>query len=141
MSHAGFHIRTTGSNYLYDELPSPRSFHIHLRNCRPNEIGLTFPLQSESCSKVLVTLENNHLQESVLDAVIARALLCLRLDGNLVLELPKTQPFMDTSSDSSIPLKTALQPSEVALLCRVAGFKQVQVLEEDCSYIISCIKS
>ncbi|GJD11492.1 hypothetical protein Gasu2_56270 [Galdieria sulphuraria] len=123
MSNAGSPLRTTGgSNFLYQEPCSPRtSLEIFLRNSHPHDMGLTFPPQSDSCSAVHVKLETSTINESVLEAVVARAYICLRNKGILCITLPKYQGTSTTTAESQ-------------------SFVPIQIDENDEEYVISCSK-
>lgn len=144
MSNAGSPLRSTtsGSNLLYDEPCSPRrSVEILLRKSHPNDMGLTFPPQSDSYSSVYLKLESNAVNESVLEAVIARAFVCLRSSGNLYITLPKCQETSNTEErPNNFIHMSILQPHEVALLCKTAGFLRIQIAEYEQDYVITCSK-
>jgi hypothetical protein len=141
MSHAGSPLRSNSSNdsnFLYQEPSSPRrSIEILLRNSHPNDMGLTFPPQSDSCSSIHIKLESSVVSEPVLEAVVARAYICLRSKGSMCVTLPKHQ---EEGNQDRPGENLAMQPQEVGLLCRMAGFVQIQVVETGQDYLVTCLK-
>ncbi|GJQ10578.1 hypothetical protein GpartN1_g2369.t1 [Galdieria partita] len=140
MSNAGSPLRT--SNLLYQQPSSPRrSIEIFLRKSHPHDMGLTFPPQSDSCSRVHVKLETSTINESVLEAVVARAYICLRNKGNLCITLPKYQGTRTAGENQEIHInESVLHPHEVALLCKLAGFIPIQIDQNEEDYVITCSK-